>query len=185
MHMTETSDPGSAPVLRRRPAILAIAAIALAGAVLGAIVTNALAFGGGFGPPDRFHRGMLFGGDPAEVDKHVEKAVKHFSVEVDASAEQQARLIAIAKDLVRDIRPMREEFRDARKQAVDLLGASTVDRAAVEALRKAQVRRLDEMSARAVAAATEAAEVLTPDQRKALAERIERFHDRMDRWRRG
>jgi Spy/CpxP family protein refolding chaperone len=164
--------------------MLAIAAIALAGAVLGAIVTNAFAFGGGFGPPDRFHRGMLLG-DPAEVDKRVEKAVKHFSVEVDANAEQQARLIAIAKDLVRDIRPMREQLRDAREQAVDLLGASTVDRAAVETLRKAQIERLDAMSARAAAAITEAAEVLTPDQRKALAERIERFQDRMDRWRRG
>ena len=183
--MTEISEPGSAPDLRRRPrpAMLAILAIALAGAVRGAIVTNAFAYGG-FGGPPPFHRDM-FGGDPAEVDKRVEKAVKHFSVEVEASAEQQARLIAIAKDLVRDVRPMREEFRDARRQAVDLLGAGTVDRAAVEKLRTTQMQRLDQISARVVGAATEAAEVLTPDQRKALAERIERFQDRMDHWRRG
>lgn len=185
--MTEIREPAAEPDLRRRPrpAMLAIAAIALAGAVLGAIVTQAFAFGGGFGGPDGFHRGMFLGGDPAEVDKRVEKAVKHFAVEIDASAEQQARLIAIARDAVRDVRPMREQFRDARKQAVDLLAASTVDRAAVEQLRKTQMQRFDAITARVAAAATEAAEVLTPAQRKELAERIERFQDRMDHWRRG
>lgn len=184
--MTEIREPAAEPELRRRPrpAMLAIAAIALAGAVIGAIVTNAFAyggFGGPGGPPD----GMFFGGDPADVVKRVEKAVKHFAVEVEASDAQETRLIAIAKDLVRDIRPMREQFRDARKQAVDLLAAGTVDRAAVEQLRKTQMQRVDAISARVATAATEAAEVLTPDQRKALAERIERFQDRMDRWRRG
>jgi Spy/CpxP family protein refolding chaperone len=182
MHMTETSESA----LRRhpRPAMLAILAVALAGAIVGVIVTNAFAFGG-FGPSDRFHRGMLFGGDPAEVDKRVEKAVKHFAVEVEASDAQEARLIAIAKDLVREVRPMRDELRDARRQAVELLAAGTIDRAAVEQLRKAQIERVDAMSARAVAALTEAAEVLSPAQRKVLAERIERFQDRMDRRRGG
>jgi Spy/CpxP family protein refolding chaperone len=184
--MTEIREPAAEPDLRRRPrpAVLAIAAVALAGAVLGAIVTNAFAFGG-FGGSGGPPHGMFFGGDPAEVDKRAEKAVKHFAVEIEANEAQQTRLIAIAKDLVRDVRPMRDQLRDARKQAVDLLAAGTVDRDAIERLRKTQLQRLDEISARVVGAATEAAEVLTPDQRKELAARIERFQDRMDRWRRG
>jgi periplasmic protein CpxP/Spy len=185
MHMSEANEPGYSVPARtgRGPAALVIIAIALAGAILGVIATNAFAYGG-FGP-GRDHAGMLFGGDPAEADKRVEKMVKHFGVEVDASPEQQTRLIQIAKGLVRDVRPIREQLRDSRQQAIDLLGASTVDRGAVERLRVAQMQRFDQLSTLVTAAATEAAEVLTPEQRKELAQRIERFRDRMDRWRHG
>ena len=77
----------------------------------------------------------------------------------------------------------------ARKRAVELLAEPTVDRAAIEALRAEQVARADAASKRLARALGDAAEVLTPEQRKQLAERIEEMRERRGRgrgwWHRG
>jgi Spy/CpxP family protein refolding chaperone len=109
--------------------------------------------------------------------EHVERMVKHFAVEVDATPEQRARLTEIAQSAAAELAPMREKARAARKQAMDLLAAPTVDRAAMEQLRAEQLVAMEAASRRLTKALADAAEVLTPEQRKQLAGRF-RDHPR-------
>jgi Spy/CpxP family protein refolding chaperone len=60
-----------------------------------------------------------------------------------------------------------------------LLSAATIDRAAIEALRAEQVALADATSKRLAQALADTADVLTPEQRVKLAERVSR---RMGRW---
>jgi Spy/CpxP family protein refolding chaperone len=64
---------------------------------------------------------------------------------------------------------MRESLHAARREAIELLTQERVDAAALEALRARQVGLADEASRRFTRALAEAAEVLTPGQRKQLA----------------
>ncbi len=65
-----------------------------------------------------------------------------------------------------------------RKQALDLLRAPAVDRAAAETLRADQMARLDRMSKAMVGALLDAADQLTPEQRATLADRAEAMAQR-------
>ena len=57
-----------------------------------------------------------------------------------------------------------------------LLLAPSIDRARIESLRAEQVKSLDEASKRLVTAIEDAAEVLSPEQRAALAEQMRKHH---------
>jgi len=61
-------------------------------------------------------------------------------VEIDATDEQKQRLEPIVKQAVKDLLPVREKARAARKQAVELLAADRIDRGAIEALRADQIQ---------------------------------------------
>jgi len=150
--------------------------ITLAGILggIGALLSaRAFAHGGG-----RMHGPM----DPAEMDQHIERMVKHLAVEVDATPEQQQRLAAIAKDAARDLAPLRGQAMETRRQAIELLSAPNVDRTAIENLRAAKIQHVDDVSRRVTRALADAAGVLTPEQRKTLAQRAARWHGR---WRHG
>jgi Spy/CpxP family protein refolding chaperone len=73
---------------------------------------------------------------------------------------------------------MRENLHAARREAIELLSQDKVDPAALEALRAKQIGLADEASRRLTRAVTEAAEVLTPEQRKELAAHFARRHGR-------
>jgi len=129
------------------------------------------------------HQGPM---DPAKMDQNIERFVKHLGVEVDATPEQQQKLAAIAKAAAKDLAPMREQGREARKQAIELFSAPKVDRAAVEKLRVAHVAHADAASRRITQALADAADVLTPEQRTQLAQRFEkRGHHGWHGWHRG
>jgi periplasmic protein CpxP/Spy len=118
------------------------------------------------------------GGGPMSEER-IEKMVKHFGVEVDATPEQQEKLTAIAKQAAKDLEPLRGQAMDARKQAMELLSQPSIDRAALEQLRVSKLQHADAMSRRVTQALGDAAEVLTPEQRKKLAEHIA---SRRGRW---
>ena len=124
--------------------------------------------------------GSLMSGtmDPAQMDERVERMVKHFAVEVDATPEQKEKLSTIAKSAARDLAPLLSKVKSARQQAIELMGAEAVDRAAIENLRAEQVALLDASTKRLTQALADAAEVLTVEQRKKLAERAQRFGHR-------
>jgi Spy/CpxP family protein refolding chaperone len=73
---------------------------------------------------------------------------------------------------------MAGKIKQARQQAIDLMGAETVDRAAIENLRAEQFALMDASSKRLTQALADAADVLTVAQRKKLAERAQRFGHR-------
>jgi periplasmic protein CpxP/Spy len=173
----ETQD--SKPEKRRR--FFKRAAIAtLIGGIAAGIGFKAFAQEGGCG----WHRSGFAGGplDPAAFDEHLDRMLKHLYVEIDASDEQKQRLDPIVKQAAKDLLPLRDKARAARKRALELLTAETIDRGAIEALRAEQIQLAEQASRRLTQGFADVAEVLTPMQRRQIAERMER-HGRG--WRHG
>jgi Spy/CpxP family protein refolding chaperone len=164
------------PVRRRGRATAGVLIVALAGGLVGAFVTQSL--GQGFGPPWHMTvRGPMmhpFGG-PLTTEQIVDRAdrmVRHVAIEIDANADQQQKLEAIVKSAVTDLAPMREKARATRQRLHELLTASSVDRAAIEKLRAEQIAAMDTLSKRLAQAVGDAAEVLTPEQRRKLGDML-------------
>src|SRR5262245_9143546 len=163
-----------------RPGRLAKIAVALALGLglagIGAFATTS--FSQGFGPPfghgywhgpGNWHGGPFGGGfDPARAEERADRMIRHISVEADATAEQQEKLRGIVKNAVKDMLPMREKMVAARQQARELVFGQSVDRAAIEKLRSEQIGTVDALSKRFTQAVADAAEVLTPEQRRKL-----------------
>lgn len=114
--------------------------------------------------------------------ERIEKMVKHLAVEVDATPEQQEKLTAIAKQVAKDLEPLRGQAMETRRQAMELLSAPSIDRAAIEKLRVAKLQHADAASKRVTQAFADAAEVLTPEQRKKLAEHAGRMRGHRRPW---
>ena len=148
---------------RRRFFKLAAATTAVAG--LGGFGLNALAHGRGQG------RGPI---DPARMEEHLDRMLKHMYVEIDATEAQKQKLDPIAKQAAKDLQPLREKSREARLKSVELLAADKIDRGAIEKARAESMRAADATSKRFTQALTDIAEVLTPEQRKTLAARMQR-----------
>ena len=163
------------PVRRRGRTAALILGVALAGGLVGAATTS---FSQGFGPPWHMTvRGPMmspFGG-PLTTEQMVDRAdrmVRHLAIELDANADQQAKLEAIVKSAVTDLAPMRDKVRTTHQKVRELLTAPTIDRGAIEKLRAEQIATIDTLSKRIAQAVGDAAEVLTPDQRRKLGEML-------------
>jgi Spy/CpxP family protein refolding chaperone len=146
-------------------------------AVIGSLAAGlggyAWAHGGGPGGHGGWHRGGGFMRGPMD-EQRIERMVKHMAVEIDATPDQTAKLTEIAKAAAKDLRPLREKARDARREGMKLLAAPTIDRGAIERLRAEQIQAADAASKRLTQALADTAEVLTPAQRQKLAERFQR-----------
>jgi len=116
--------------------------------------------------------------DPVDVEQRLDRMLKHFYVEIDATDEQKRRLEPIVKQAAKDLLPLREQLHAGRREAIELLTQERVDPAALEALRARKIGLADEASRRVTRAIGEAAEVLTPAQRKELAAHFARRHGR-------
>ena len=110
--------------------------------------------------------------DPAKAAKHIEKMIARIAP--DATAQQKARLTEIATSAFADLQPMRGQMRDAHQRVHELLRQPVIDRAALEALRVEQVQRVDALSKRMLTAVTDAADILTPEQRARFAEHLQK-----------
>ena len=112
--------------------------------------------------------GLLGGAIETMVETRADRMIRHLSIEIDATGEQQDKLREIVRTAVRDILPVREKVLAARATARELLTQQTVDRGAIEKLRADQIAIHDAASKRLVQAVADAAEVLTPEQRRKL-----------------
>lgn len=161
---------------RRRGRFFFVLAVAFVAGTVGGYIGKSFAWG---------HHAMSLSGDPAKVDERVERMVKRFASKVDATPEQQQKLAVIAKGAAKDIAPVRDKLREARRQALEIARAPAVDRAAMEKFRTEQLQLADTVSRRMTQALADAAEVLTPEQRQKItgrmAERMERGEHRRDR----
>lgn len=101
-----------------------------------------------------------------------------------ATAEQQTRIQEIMKAAHDDIRKQHQAAGDLRAQMMQVFTAPTVDARAAEALRQKQLAMHDAASKRMLQAMTDAAAVLTPEQRQTVAEQISKRRDMMERHRR-
>jgi Spy/CpxP family protein refolding chaperone len=162
---------------RRGRGWLFVTTIALAAALSGAAASRAVSHNPWHGP------GFMSGEfDPARVEDGADRAVRHLAIEIDATNEQQEKLRAIVKGVVKDLLPIREKAVSARERGRVLLTQPTVDRTAIEALRAEQLSLVDAASKRFAQALGDAAEVLTPEQRRKLDERITEFRERRGFW---
>lgn len=116
--------------------------------------------------------------DPADLDRHVDRMLKHFYVEIDATDAQKQKLDPIVRQAAKELAPMRENLHAARREAIELLAQERVDPTALEALRAKHLQLADQASRRLTRAIAEAADVLTPAQRKELAAHFARRHGR-------
>jgi protein CpxP len=167
MNEIETKTPGRRRFFKR-------AAIAAAVGSLAAIV----GFKAFADPAEhvRWHRGMMHASfTPEQAEKRIDRGLRHFYVEVEATEAQKQKLDPIVKQAAKDLMPMRLKMHEARKQATALLSAETIDRAAIESFRAQQVQMADAASKRFSQALADVAEVLTPAQRKDLAQRLEKL----------
>lgn len=108
------------------------------------------------------------GTSPERVTKAVDKV---FS-KVDANDEQKAKITKIANQAIAQLKPLRADMRGTRKEALDLLAADTIDRAAIETLRADRMAKADQASTVLSAAMADIAEVLTPEQRVIAKDKI-------------
>jgi len=163
--------PTPAKPRRRWPLVTAVAIVA---ALSGAVATRAFSQGG-FGPhwgPPGFMHGMGAALDPAQAEERVDRMMRHLAIEIDATTEQQDKLRAIARAAVKDLIPMRDKARAARERAPGLLTQPTIDRGAIEAFRVEQLALADAASKRIAQALADAAEVLTPEQRRKIDDHL-------------
>jgi protein CpxP len=147
---------------------------AIAGAMLvGSLATKAFSHGPGWG----HHAGFMGGGfadpiDPVRVDDRIDRGIKHFAVEADATPEQTKKIADIAKAAVHDLLPLREKAQGVRKQLADLMTQPAIDRTQLEKLRAEQMANAETLTKRMTQALADAGDVLSPEQRKKVAERM-------------
>jgi Spy/CpxP family protein refolding chaperone len=168
----------NAPLGRRRfGRWLLVTTLFLTAAATGGIASRAIGQHA-YGP---FMTGPL---DPAQVEDRADRMTRHVAIEIDASNEQQEKLRAIVKGAVKDLLPIREKARLAREHAQTLLTGPSIDRAAIEQFRSEQMALADTASKRFAQALGDAAEVLTPEQRRKLHERVTEMRERWGFWHR-
>ncbi len=121
----------------------------------------------------------------AEVADHVERIVRHVAIEIDATREQEDRILSLVGGLAADIKPLAERMQATGGELSGLLTATTVDRAALERLRAARLAEADRISKTLLDMIAEVAEVLTPEQRATLAEMMRERREARGHRRRG
>jgi periplasmic protein CpxP/Spy len=186
---SKSSNPDQAPGNRRSRRgmfLLALAAVALVAGLTGNILSKA------FGQGDSWHhiswhRGGIFAGplSPAQIDDRIDRMTKHMAIELDATPDQQVKIANIVKAAVADLRPLHEKAHATRAQAITLLTAPTIDRSAIERLRAEQIGLAETASKRIAQALADAADVLSPEQRRKVADWMASRRPWWARWHRG
>ena len=133
----------------------------------------------------RGHHGGLANMTDAEIEKKIDRMVKHVAIEIDATPEQQAKITTLFVAVAKDVKPLRGEMRASGRKIHNLLLADKIDREALEKIRAARLADAERVSKTVVNAIAEAAEVLSVDQRRVLEERIQKFRSMRRGWRRG
>ena len=111
----------------------------------------------------------------ADIEARIERMVKHAAIEIDATQAQQEKITALATAVAKDLKPVHDRMRATGKELHDLLLADTIDRAALERLRAERLADAERISKNLVGALADVAELLSPEQRKVLDERINEF----------
>jgi protein CpxP len=117
---------------------------------------------------------------PEMAKEHAGLATKWVLRDIDASEDQQERVTKIVSGAIDDLFRLKGKHQENRQAFAAQLGAASLDRAALEEIRKSEIALADEASKRLVQALADASEVLTPEQRQALVERVHRLHGNGD-----
>lgn len=120
---------------------------------------------------------MMFGGSPRQLDGMLDG--------LEATDAQRAQIKQIAAAAAVDLKVQRHADRGLREKGMQVFTAPSVDAAAAESVRQQMVARHDQASKRTLQAMLDVANVLTPEQRAKLGERLKAqraaTNDRMPR----
>jgi periplasmic protein CpxP/Spy len=152
----KSARTGASPWLRTATLVGVLAA----GVALGAGGIAAVAAGTGM-DPTAWRQGARL--------TFVQHAVARALDSVGASSAQEAKVHDIIAAKFAEVAPNPDDHENFRKQALDLLAAPTIDRAAVERLRADAVAKFDAKSKTLVGGLLDVADQLTPAQRAQLA----------------
>jgi periplasmic protein CpxP/Spy len=123
------------------------------------------------GPGGHFHHPRT----PEEARAHIDGVIEHMMGKVGGTDEQRATLKTIADQTVPRMAALHTEGRDLKNEVRDLLTAEKIDREALEAARKDAIDLADRGSKVVISAVADAAEALTPEQRRKIAEAMAKF----------
>lgn len=172
------ADPSSPPRRGRLRKFVLLALLVLVAGFAGAVVSHAVSGAHGFGPGMWHGRGFMGGSmmgrrfDPTVIEQRADRMTRHFAVEIDATPDQQEKLRALVRSTLRDLLPLREKAFDGRERMRGLLTQETVDRAAIEAFRAEKLALAEQFSKRIAQTLGDAAEILTPEQRRQVGEHM-------------
>ena len=113
-----------------------------------------------------------------DIEARIERMVKHAAIEIDATQEQQEKITSLVTAVAKELKPVHDRMRATGKEIRDLLLADTIDRSALEQLRAERLADAERISKDLVSALADVADVLSPEQRKQLGERIEQFRSK-------
>jgi Spy/CpxP family protein refolding chaperone len=127
------------------------------------------------GPPDHpmGGPGMMMMGGPHQLKGMLEG--------VKATPEQRAQIHQIMQAARDDLRPQHEAARALHQRSQALLAQPNIDAVAAESVRQQLSAHHDAVSKRMLQAMLDVSRVLTPDQRKALADRMAQRQAMMER----
>lgn len=154
--------PPEKPGWRRKFIIGSVAAAVVAGAGAYAYASNDVS-NDGWGGRHKFMRGYM------------EYRLDRMLTDAGASDDQKSKFKTIVTTTIDEVRPEREARMAMRDDIIKLIEAPTIDRNAIEALRAKQMSQFEERSKAIAKAVADAAEILTPDQRKKLVEELKDF----------
>ena len=100
---------------------------------------------------------------------------------INASADQRSKIHDIMKAAMSDLQAQHETTRSLRQQQMALFAQPTVNAQAVEALRQQMLQQHDLASRRWTQAMLDVSAVLTPDQRKQMADFAQQRRELMQR----
>ncbi|MCR9094945.1 MAG: Spy/CpxP family protein refolding chaperone [bacterium] len=119
--------------------------------------------------------------DIDEIKEHAAEGVEHVMWRLDGTDEQTERIQAIVADAVDELAAAHGPRDDLRTELAALLTADTIDRDAMEALRVKHLDRAERMSQVVTTRLADVLEVLTPEQRQRVEERLAK-HRRRRGW---
>jgi periplasmic protein CpxP/Spy len=171
MSETSPSPISSQPAPSRRRWLIAGSIIGAVAVLIGATAYVRAQVGG-------WHHGWR-GPMSAEVlSDRIEMGVKFVLSDIDATADQKARVTTILQTAAKDVHGLAGQHFAARDQIREILSAPSIDRARLETIRENELQFADQASKRALEGIADAAEVLTPEQRVQLARQMEEHHKR-------
>jgi protein CpxP len=123
---------------------------------------------------DAWHHMVMGGGGhgTADLAANIDHMLQHLYVDLDANDAQKAQIEPLVRQAMNDLQPLHSQLKSAHDAALEAVTHTPVDRAALEAARVAHLQIADQASKRAVQLIADVGDVLTPTQRKALADHL-------------
>lgn len=160
--------------------VATLSAVALPAMADDAAMDDDIAMFDGFGSPGGHRGGMMGRGGAGGAGMHGHRMERMLDA-VNASADQRSRIKAILQAARTDLMAQRQAGRTLHDQQRALFSQPNIDARAAETLRAQMSAQREAASKRMLQAKLEVANVLTPEQRRTLADRMAQRRAMMER----